>query len=178
MTQPLASYLLSLPTRGVTPGRRGVRVLPKALLFSDEARLGLEVSGSGWVAALAALPTGSALVFRHYSLASAPRLALARSVAQLCRRHDLLFFLAGPPRLARRIGADGVHLPEGLLWRQAGRLRRRGAGAGRPLLVSAAAHGQRALRKAHQTGADITLLSPVFPTASHPGAPCIGTNRF
>ena len=45
-------------------------------------------------------------------------------------------------------------------------------------LVTAAAHSPQALVLARRAGADAALLSPVFPTASHPGAPALGLMRF
>ena len=74
-------------------------------------------------------------------------------------------------------GADGIHLPEGMARRgppawAAGVRRRPG------FLVTAAAHSPSAIRRAYRTGADAVVLSPVFPTASHPGAPCLGPLRF
>ena len=39
-------------------------------------------------------------------------------------------------------------------------------------------HGPRALRAAAALGVDAVLLSPVFPTASHPGDAVIGITRF
>jgi thiamine-phosphate diphosphorylase len=74
----------------------------------------------------------------------------------------------GDARLARDVGADGVHLGRG-----AG-----GAGAaravlGRPAWVSVAAHSDEDVRRASDDGANAVLVSPVFatrpPSASGPG---------
>ncbi|MBX9635822.1 MAG: thiamine phosphate synthase, partial [Magnetospirillum sp.] len=45
-------------------------------------------------------------------------------------------------------------------------------------LLSVAAHSRAGLARAARLGADYALLSPVFPTASHPGAATIGATRF
>ncbi len=45
-------------------------------------------------------------------------------------------------------------------------------------LVAAAAHGPAGLYRARRAGADAALLSPVYPTASHPRAPTLGPLRF
>ena len=45
-------------------------------------------------------------------------------------------------------------------------------------LVTAAAHDGAAVRRAVRAGVDAVLLSPVFATASHPGAPTLGAGRF
>lgn len=122
------------------------------------------------LAAAAALPPGSAVVLRHYG--DPGRESLGRSLGKLCRARRLLFLVAGDVRLAAILRADGLHLPErataapALLWR------RRGG------VLSMAAHSLPALRRARRLGADWALLSPVFPTASHPGAPALGPRRF
>ncbi|MCO6419429.1 thiamine phosphate synthase, partial [Siccirubricoccus sp. KC 17139] len=47
---------------------------------------------------------------------------------------------------------------------------------GRVLLV--AAHGRAGLARARRLRADAVLLSPAFPTLSHPGAPALGPLRW
>jgi thiamine-phosphate pyrophosphorylase len=83
----------------------------------------------------------------------------------------VLFLVAGDGRLAAALGADGLHLAEGLYATIAGWRRRRPG-----WLITAAAHSVPALRRAG--GADAALLSPAFPTASHPGRPHLGPLRF
>jgi len=126
-------------------------------------------------AAVARLPRGAAVVLRHYD--DPDREALGQRLARLCKARGLVLLVAGDWRLAAKIGADGVHLPEGLL--RGGRLapmlgwrRRRGA------MLSVAAHGETALRRAAGLGADVAVLSPVFATQSHPGAPVLGAVKF
>jgi thiamine-phosphate pyrophosphorylase len=48
----------------------------------------------------------------------------------------------------------------------------------RRALVTASAHNQTQLRRAEKAGAHIVFLSPVFPTASHPGAPVLSGLGF
>ena len=98
------------------------------------------------------------------------RAALARRLAPLCRRHDLALVIAGDPRLARAWRA-GLHRGGG---------RRTGAGRLVPAhprrLVTASAHDVASVRRAQ--GAALVFVSPVFRTASHPGAPPLGPHRF
>ncbi len=122
--------------------------------------------------AIRRLRRGEGVLFRHYELAPARRLALARQVAALCRRQDLVLLIAGDVRLARAVHADGLHLPQGLIGRTAAARR---AGLGQ---VTAAAHDAGAVRRAALTGVDAVLISPVFATASHPGAAGLGVLRF
>ncbi len=140
------------------------RRLPAVVLMTDARRL------PDPLAAAARLPPGTMLVLRHYDAPNRAR--LAADLARLCRARGVLLSIAGDVRLARVIGADGVHLPEHAL------VGGRRAGADPRFLVTAAAHSLPALRRAVQAGADAAVLSPVFATASHPGAPTLGPTRF
>lgn len=119
------------------------------------------------------LPPGCGVVLRHYE--SPERAELACDLARLCRARRLVFLVAADASLAAAVRADGLHLPEGLA-RTAARplawLRRRGG------LLTVAAHSPAALRRAARLGADAALLSPVFPTASHPESRPLGPRRF
>ncbi|HSO42371.1 MAG TPA: thiamine phosphate synthase [Rhodospirillales bacterium] len=152
--------------RGSRQGSRGAR-LPACILIADSGRL----ADPG--AAIAALPRGSAVILRDYDVAD--RMARAARLSRLCRRRRLHLLVAGDARLAVAVGAQGLHLPEGLarsadrrwrLWRKPG------------WLVTAAAHSPRAIALARRAGVDAVLLSPVFPTASHPGAATLGPVLF
>ncbi|SDH61102.1 thiamine phosphate synthase [Roseospirillum parvum] len=123
----------------------------------------------------ARLPAGTGLLLRHYD--SPGRADLARALARVARRRRLVLLIAADWRLAARVGAQGVHLPEGLA--RHGRLaplrlarRRHG------WLLTVAAHGRRALARAQALGADAALLGPALPTASHPGQPALGPLRL
>jgi thiamine-phosphate pyrophosphorylase len=65
----------------------------------------------------------------------------------------------GHPRLARDVGADGVHLGGG-----AGAVADARAAFGRKTWVSVAAHSDDDVRRAAADGADAVLVSPIFPT--------------
>ena len=150
-------------------GRTGANRLPPLILVTDAARL------PDPAAAIRRLPRGAAVILRHYD--APERAGLARRLAALCRRRGVRLLVAGDGRLAAAIGAGGVHLPEAMARR--GPMGWGGGGFRRPgFLVTAAAHSPAALWRAARAGADAALLSPVFPTASHPGASGIGVIRF
>lgn len=138
--------------------------LPALVLMTDSARL------ADPLPAARALPAGSAVILRHYG--TPDREALARRLAALARRRGLRLLVGADPALARRVGAAGVHLPA----RAAARARSVRWRA--EWLVTVAAHAPAALGKAAAAGADAALLSPVFATASHPGARPLGPHRF
>lgn len=149
--------------RHAARSKRGT--LPSLFLMTDESRAGdLE-------AALHGLPRGAGVIFRHYGVPD--RAALALRLRRLARARGLVFLVAGDARLAARVRADGFHAPEALA--QLIPAARRAMPGG---LITAAAHGEQGLISANHYGADAALLSPVFPTQSHPGAPALGPVRF
>ena len=46
------------------------------------------------------------------------------------------------------------------------------------LVHTAPVHNRRELAEARRAGADAVLISPLFPTASHPNAPALGLMAF
>jgi thiamine-phosphate pyrophosphorylase len=155
--------------RRLTALRNGT--LPAAWLVSDPARL------PDPAPVLARMPRGAGLIWRPYGLARAEALALGRALRRLTRARGVVLVVAGDWRLAAALGADGLHLPEGMA--------RRGVLApalawaqGQGRLLSVACHGSRALARARALNADMAVLSPVFPTASHPDAATLGPVRF
>ena len=139
------------------------RTLPSRWLFTDERLGGAHPADPLW-RAIAALPRGAGIIFRHHSLAPAPRRALALAVVAQARRRHLLVVLAEGPAGVR---ADGRH--------HSRRTRQRKAKAG---LLTASAHSRREMVAAFRLGADLVFLSPVFATASHPGGQTLGPLRF
>jgi thiamine-phosphate pyrophosphorylase len=146
---------------------RGPSSAPRLFLLSDPVRLPDPSD------AARRLPPGAAVVARGTSP------AVLAGLAVLARRRRLVLLVAGDGRAALRRRA-GLHVPDrretpGLL---PFLLRRRaGPGRGAPLLT-AAAHGRRGVARARRLGADAVVLSPVFPTASHPGAAALGPLRW
>lgn len=129
------------------------------------------------VAALQALPPGSALIWRAYGVE--PNAADLRRLSSAAERKNCRLLLAGHPRFVRRLNAGGLHLPE----RMAGR--RFNAGYVVSLndlppgvAVTVACHSERAIHAAAKVNADAVVISPVFPTASHPHAKSLGVSRF
>ena len=140
--------------------------LPPVLMLTDERRL------PDPVAALGNLPRGSAVILRHYSLPAPDRRALGEALRTETAARNMRLLVAADATMARDLDADGLHVPEGMIgrlhrWRQAGRFD----------LVTTAVHSLPAMQRAVRAGADALLLSPVFPTGSHPGASSLGPVR-
>ncbi len=143
--------------------------LPELILMTDPDRR------ADPLAAATALPPGAAVILRHYQ--DPGRRDLAHDLAALCRRTGVVLIVAGDARLARAVGAGGLHLPE---WQA-----RRGPHYWRAWrrpdwLVTAAVHSPAALMNARRAGATAALLSPVFSSLSHPARerPALGPLRF
>jgi thiamine-phosphate pyrophosphorylase len=137
------------------------------ILMTDSERL------SDPTVAIRRLPRGSAVIIRERN--GEARTDLARRVKPLCRCRGVRLLIANDWHLARVIGADGLHLSEASVRRASRRwgvIRRPG------WIVTAAAHSRAAVRLSAGLGVDAVLLSPVFATKSHPGAPTIGPLRF
>ena len=85
----------------------------------------------------------------------------------IARRRGLKLLVGADADLARRLGAQGVHLPERLA-HQARRLKAAHPG----WVVTAAAHSERGARRGLAAGADAVVISVVFASASaSAGAP-------
>lgn len=115
-------------------------------------------------AALKRLPRGSGLVFRHYHLPEGERRVRFAALARIARAMGHLVVMSGTMRQARAWGADGAYGPATLLARGPRGLR----------LVTV--HSLHEMTRAHR--ADALVLSPVFPTRSHPGGKVLGPLRF
>jgi thiamine-phosphate pyrophosphorylase len=145
---------------------RGGKRAPIALL-TDHCRL------PDPLPVAARLPAGSLVIFRHYGAEN--RDAMAQNLAKLCRSRRLRLLVAGDFDLAVSLGS-GLHLPENLARQVPARVRLWHRRSGKMMTV--AAHGRSALVAAGRAGTDAALLSPVFPTLSHPGQPCLGLLAF
>jgi len=135
---------------------RQPRALPKIWLMTDERQ------GGALFDALARLPMGAGVIFRHHATPPAERRVLFERVRRIARRKRLVLILAGTPRDAIGWRADGNH----------------GYSPHYARVRTAPAHNARELIAAERTGADLILLSPVFATRSHPGRRALGRVRF
>lgn len=138
-----------------------IKTLPGLWLISD-AR-----NDAGLERALARLPRGSGFIYRHYHRPDPERFARFRALRRIAKARGHIVILAGSALTAREWGADGIYgNPRSLTPRRAG------------LIRLATAHGLAELGLAARLGADAVLLSPVFPTRTHPGGAVLGPVRF
>lgn len=139
------------------------RPIPTVWLMTDERLGGADPADPLW-RAVARLPRGAGIVFRHHATPLAERRVLLARLARAACARGLVLVAAGLPD-----APDGVHRSRHLARH---RLR------ARQWLATAPARNRRELLAAFAGGAGLVFLSPAFPTASHPGAPVLGPVRF
>jgi len=146
----------------------GATHLPALYFMTDEKRVPDPIN------IIRSLPKGTAVILRHYAVSN--RDELAKELKKICQDCSLYLFVAADARLANKVAAHGLHLRERdllspdpcqRLWIQT---------AGR--FVTAAVHSERTLLFASKMGVNAALVSPVFPTKSHPGEPAMGILRL
>lgn len=139
--------------------------LPALWFVTDPARV------ADPVAVAERLPRGAGVIYRSFGRPDAE--IVGRALAQAARARGLVLLVGLDARLAAKIGANGVHLPERAL-HLAPRLKRQ-----RPnWLITGAAHGVPALQRAARFGLDAVLVSPVFPSKSPSAGRPLGITRF
>ena len=109
-----------------------------------------ERMGDALIPAIGRLPRGSGIIFRHYGLPPAARSALFGRIRCIAHARRLTLLSGGGGREhGRHFGA-----------------------------LTAPVHSLRERIAAERSGARLIFVSPVFPTASHPGARALGRVRF
>lgn len=97
--------------------------------------------------------------------------ALTARALEAAQRSGARVLVNGNIDVARRCGADGIHLTSA----QLNCLERRPEGFD---LVGASCHDAEELDQARRIDADLVVLGPVRPTATHPDAEPLGWSRF
>lgn len=118
-----------------------------------------------------ALAAGLRLVqLRDKGLPPAQRMWFTEAVRQLTQSHGALLVINDDAGLARRVGADGLHLSAASL----------AACSERPdfAWVGASCHTAEEIARAGELGLDYALLGPVRPTPTHPEAAGLGWEEF
>lgn len=130
--------------------------LPRLWMMTDERQ------GDGLWAAIARLPAGSGIVFRHKASGMIERRQLFERVRRITRKRGLVLLLAGSDRDARHWRAHGAHH----------------AMAHAPRRGTAPAHSLGEIRRAERSGAAAIFLSPLHATRSHADGTPLGRMRF
>jgi len=131
--------------------------LPRLWLLTDERQ------GDALWQALSELPRGSGVILRHYSLDRVRRRSFLLAASRVARRRALVVVLGGEQLLHP--------------WQVSGRYgssRHRVKGK----LLAWPAHNLKEIRAGERSHADFILLSPLFPTRSHPSVKALGCLGF
>jgi 8-oxo-dGTP diphosphatase len=123
-------------------------------------------------ARLARLPAGSLLRLRLPRLGDSAYARLAARLAPAARAHGLKLMLDRDPRLAAELDVAG--------WHASGRALRelRGRPLPRQRCFAASVHDPAQIARACALEADVLVLGPVLPTASHPQSAALGWSGF
>jgi len=147
--------------------------IPRLILVTDSSRLERE---SFFVAVEAALKGGvDAVLARERQLTSARLLALCARLRTLTQDYGARLIVHTQADVAQAVAADGVHVSAAAIGEIP--VMRQWLGD-TDMGFSASCHTAGELDEAATHGADFALLSPVFPTRSHPGTPGLGVQRF
>ena len=140
------------------PGRSG-SALPQCWLMTDR-RLGQALPRI-----LAAMPPRSGVIIRPYAMDATGRTAMIRTIRRIGRAKRHLLLIADQ----RQQGFDGRHGGG-----TAARAQHPSGGG----ILSMPVHDRRQASRAIHLGATLCLLSPVWPTRSHPGSATLGIRGF
>jgi len=101
---------------------------------------------------------------------AAQRLWFAEAVTKLAHSHNALVVINDDADIARRVGADGLHLSAASL----------AVLSERPdfTWVGASCHTAQEITRAGELGLDYALLGPVLPTPTHPESTGLGWTEF
>lgn len=146
--------------------------LPKVIIIFNEKKFNKEKYS------LLKIPKGSAILLRSYN--SKERMETAKKLLKFCKINKLKLLIARDIKLARKIKADGVHLPQYMIynksivnWQNFNLMKIK-----LNWVVTAAAHNKKTLYEAKKKRIDAALLSPVFRTKSHPNRNKLGIARL
>ncbi|MBX2832314.1 MAG: thiamine phosphate synthase [Rhodospirillales bacterium] len=136
--------------------------IPPIILLTDDLRL------PDPAPAIRSLPRDSMVIFRQYN--HPQRARLGADLRSLCRAKGIPFLVANDIALALKLDADGIHLPEYRILTTPDVYCQIPSG----FLITSACHNVATVRRLgilpRQYRPDGVLISPVFPTQSHPGA--------
>ena len=112
----------------------------------------------------------TAIQLREKDLDDTELIQLAQPITELCRNYKAKLFINTSTRIAREVGAAGVHLPA-----NAESVEMVKARTDTKLYVGCSVHSLDAAQKRETEGADFVTYSPIYPTASKPGyGPAVG----
>ena len=123
------------------------------------------------------IPKETAFLLRSYKIKE--RKKIAKQLLKFCKMKKIKLLIGSDIKLAKIINADGVHFPEYMIkenkvnWVVFKKLKLE-----KEWIVTMAAHNLKALKNGENYSIDAALLSPIFPSKSHPKKKSLGINKF
>ena len=123
------------------------------------------------------IPNGAAILLRSYKIKG--RKKIAKQLLKFCKIKKLKLLISEDIKLARDINADGVHFPTYMVkkdiinWSLINKIKIK-----KNLIITTAIHNSKELENAQLFDFDAGLLSPVFPSKSHPNVKSLGIRKF
>ena len=123
------------------------------------------------------IPKKSAFLLRSYEVKE--RKKIAKQLLKFCKMRKLKLLIGLDIKLAEDINAHGVHFPEYMIkenkinWDVIKKIKSK-----KKWIITAATHNIQTIKKAENFDIDAVLLSPVFPSTSHPNSKNLGINKF
>jgi thiamine-phosphate pyrophosphorylase len=139
--------------------------LPIFIFMTDSSRIAAPVR------VIAKLPSNSMVIIRDYDIEN--REKYAKNIAIECRKHNIPFLIAGDYNLARKLKANGIHLPEYCGYKSY-QIRKKQP----KWIITTAAHSEKTISKLANYPIDAAILSPILPTKSHIGRKSLGILSF
>jgi thiamine-phosphate pyrophosphorylase len=122
---------------------------------------------------LNSIPEQTLVIIRDYDLGYSERLEYCKKIVEICKARGIKILIGKDPDLAQQVNADGIHIPEKLLPNLKQWKRKKSN-----WLFTTSCHSKSSLKNIDLDIVDAILLSPVFPTKSHPDAEVLGPDRF
>ena len=123
------------------------------------------------------IPKKSAFLLRSYE--TKKRKKIAKQLLNFCKMKKIKLLIGSDIKLAEDINADGIHFPEYMVkknkinWTYIKNVK-----SNKKWIITTAVHNIQSLKKAEELNIDAALLSPVFPSKSHPNNKSLGLNKF
>jgi len=131
--------------------RTRISVLPPVMFLTDETRT------PNPLATVQRLPKGWGVLYRHFG--GTDSMTSGRELANCARQRGLFFSVSSDISLARKLGADGIHIPNSRL----PNTRRSSLG---DFVITTSVHSPSELRRAIRFGVNSLFVSPIFESLS------------
>ena len=123
------------------------------------------------------IPKKSAFLLRSYE--TKKRKKIAKQLLKFCKIKKIKLLIGSDIKLAEDIKADGIHFPEYMIKKnKINWIGIKNVKSKKRWIITTSVHSIQSLKKAEGLDIDAGLLSPVFPSKSHPNSKNLGLNKF